>query len=149
MEIEKEIKSTKFTNNYHKASINIIYTYNWLNNLIKVELDKSNITNQQFNILRILRGQHPQPATINILKERMLDKMCDASRIVDRLVQKDLVTRSINRKDRRSVDIQITDKGLKLLESVHMENAMIEGLKNNINDEEAQQLSSLLDKFRG
>ncbi len=149
MEIEKEIKSTKFTNNYHKASINIIYTYNWLNNLIKLELDKSNITNQQFNILRILRGQHPQPATINILKERMLDKMCDASRIVDRLVQKELVTRSTNRKDRRSVDIQITDKGLELLEGVHMENAMIEGLKNNISDEEAQQLSSLLDKFRG
>lgn len=149
MEIEKEIKSTKFTNNYHKASINIIYTYNWLNNLIKVELDKSNITNQQFNILRILRGQHPQPATINILKDRMLDKMCDASRIVDRLVQKELVTRSINRKDRRSVDIHITEKGLKLLEGVHMENAMKEGLKNNISDEEAQQLSSLLDKFRG
>ncbi|MBU0695055.1 MAG: MarR family transcriptional regulator [Bacteroidetes bacterium] len=149
MEIEKEIKSTKFTNNYHRASINIIYTYNWLNNLIKVELDKSNITNQQFNILRILRGQHPQPATINILKERMLDKMCDASRIVDRLVQKELVTRSTNRTDRRSVDIQITDKGLELLESVHMEHAMIEGLKNNISDEEAQQLSNLLDKFRG
>jgi DNA-binding MarR family transcriptional regulator len=149
MEIEKEIKSTKFTNNYQKASINIVYTYNWLNNLMKEELDKSNITNQQFNILRILRGQHPQPATINILKERMLDKMCDASRIVDRLVQKDLVTRSTNRKDRRSVDIHITEKGLELLEGVQMENAMIQGLKNNISDEEAQQLSSMLDKFRG
>src|SRR6476659_10638066 len=105
MDIEKEIQSTKFANSYQKASVNIVFTYNWLNNLMKVELDKSNITNQQFNILRILRGHHPNPATINILKERMLDKMCDASRIVDRLVQKELVTRSTNRKDRRAVDI--------------------------------------------
>lgn len=149
MEIEKEIKSAKFTNDYHKASINIIYTYNWLSNLIKSELDKSNITNQQFNILRILRGQHPQPATINLLKERMLDKMCDASRIVDRLVQKELVTRSTNRKDRRSVDIVITEKGLELLAGIQIENAMADGLKDNISDQEAIQLSSLLDKFRG
>src|SRR6476659_8887433 len=132
-----------------KIDVNIVFTYNWLNNLMKVELDKSNITNQQFNILRILRGHHPNPATINILKERMLDKMCDASRIVDRLVQKDLVTRSTNRKDRRPVDINITSKGLELLEHIQMEQAMINELKHNLTDEEAQQLSCLLDKFRG
>lgn len=148
MNIEEEIHSTKFINNHQKVSVNLVYTYNWLNNLIKHELDKYNITNQQFNILRILRGQHPQPATINILKERMLDKMCDASRIVDRLVQKELVTRAVNRKDRRAVDIHITEKGLILLNEIKLEVAT-EHLQNNISDEEAQQLSYLLDKLRG
>ena len=149
MDLEKEIISTKFTSQHQKASVNIIYTYNWLNGLIKTELEKSNITNQQFNILRILRGQYPTAATINILKERMLDKMCDASRIVDRLVQKELVTRTVNKKDRRAVDILITKKGLDLLDTIHMEEAMYDGLKSNLSDEEAKQLSDLLDKFRG
>lgn len=149
MELEKEIASTKFTSNHQKASVNIIFTYNWLNTLIKSELEKSNITNQQFNILRILRGQYPNPATVNILKKRMLDKMCDASRIVDRLVQKQLVTRSVNKKDRRAVDILISGKGLELLDSIHIEEAMYNGLKSNISEEEAKQLSDLLDKFRG
>ncbi len=149
MEIEKEIQSGKFINNYQKASINIIFTYNWLNNFIKTELDKHQITNQQFNILRILRGQYPRPSTVNTLKERMLDKMSDASRIVDRLVQKELVSRCTNKRDRRAVDILISDKGLQLLEGIQLENAMLNGLKSNINEEEAKQLSDLLDKFRG
>jgi DNA-binding MarR family transcriptional regulator len=149
MDLEKEIFSTKFVNSYQKSSVNIIFTYNWLNNLIKSELDKYNITNQQFNILRILRGQYPHPATVNILKERMLDKMCDASRIVDRLVQKELVTRTVNKKDRRAVDILITQKGLEVLDGIQMEDAIIDNLKNNISEEEAKMLSNLLDKFRG
>ena len=149
MELEKEIHSTKFTSQHQKASVNIVFTYNWLNGLIKAELEKFKITNQQFNILRILRGQYPNPATINILKERMLDKMSDASRIVDRLVQKELVTRTVNKKDRRAVDILITDKGLELLESIHIEEAMNDGYKSNLSEDEAKQLSNLLDKFRG
>jgi len=149
MDLEKEIFSTKFVNNYQKASVNIVFTYNWLNNFIKSELDKYEITNQQFNVLRILRGQNPNPATINILKERMLDKMSDASRIVDRLVQKELVTRTTNRKDRRAVDILISKKGLDILDRIQMESIMIENLKNNLSEEEAKQLSDLLDKFRG
>ena len=149
MEIEKEIHNRNFVNNFQKASINIMYTHNWLTGFIKTELDKSNITNQQFNILRILRGQHPKPATINIIKERMLDKMSDASRIVDRLVQKDLVTRTVSEKDRRAVDIMINENGLKLLENIKLEEAMTKNFKSNITEEEAQTLSLLLDKFRG
>ncbi|MFC5284846.1 MarR family winged helix-turn-helix transcriptional regulator [Pedobacter alpinus] len=149
MEIEKEIHNQKFSNNFQKASVNIIYTYNWLNGFIKKELDKSNITNQQFNILRILRGQHPKPTTINTIRERMLDKMSDASRIVDRLVQKDLVKRSICEKDRRAVDIVINENGLKLLENIKLEEAMTKSFQSNITEEEAQTLSNLLDKFRG
>jgi DNA-binding MarR family transcriptional regulator len=149
MELEKEIFSKGFDNIYNKAIVNILYTHGWLSNHLKNELDKSNITPQQYNVLRILRGQFPNPATINLLKERMLDKMSDASRIVDRLVQKELVKRSINKKDRRAVDIIITDKGLKLLESIPMEAHVINILKNNLSEEEAKQLSDLLDKFRG
>ena len=149
MELEKEIHSTKFTSQHQKASVNIVFTYNWLNGLIKAELEKFKITNQQFNILRILRGQYPNPATINILKERMLDKMSDASRIVDRLVQKELVTRTVNKKDRRAVDILITQRGLELLDRIHIEEAMNDGYKSNLSEDEAKQLSNLLDKFRG
>jgi DNA-binding MarR family transcriptional regulator len=149
MEIEKEIQNAKFINNYQKVSVNIVYTYNWLNALLKSELNLHKITNQQFNILRILKGQYPKPATINILKDRMFDKMSDASRIVDRLVQKELVTRCVNDKDRRAVDILISDKGLNLLKNIFLEDLMNNSLQNNISEEEAETLSMLLDKLRG
>ncbi len=115
MHIEDEIQSTNFEDNYHKAVINITYTYGWLNNVLRCQFEKHNLTNQQFNVLRILRGQYPKPATVNLIKERMLDKMSDASRIVDRLVQKGLVSRCTNNKDRRAVDIRISELGLEVL----------------------------------
>ena len=149
MKIDKEIFSNKFENNHHKAIINLIYTYGWITNLLKQQLNKYKITLQQYNILRILRGQHPNPATINMLKERMLDKMSDASRIVDRLEQKELVNRFINTKDRRAVDILITKKGLDLLLKLDVEMSSKNFLDENINSTEAGILSDLLDKMRG
>jgi DNA-binding MarR family transcriptional regulator len=149
MEIEKEIFSNKFENNHQKAIINLIYTYGWITNLLKQQLNKYKITLQQYNILRILRGQYPNPATINMLKERMLDKMSDASRIVDRLVQKELVIRFINNKDRRAVDILITKKGLDLLLKLDVEMSSKNILEKNINSTDAGVLSDLLDKMRG
>ena len=149
MKIEKEIFSNKFENNHQKAIVNLIYTYGWITNLLKQQLNKYKITLQQYNILRILRGQHPNPATINMLKERMLDKMSDASRIVDRLEQKELVNRFINTKDRRAVDILITKKGLDLLLKLDVEMSSKNFLDENINSTEAGILSDLLDKMRG
>ena len=149
MEIEKEIFSNKFENNHQKAIVNLIYTYAWITNLLKQQLNKYKITLQQYNILRILRGQHPNPATINMLKERMLDKMSDASRIVDRLEQKELVNRFINTKDRRAVDILITKKGLDLLLKLDVEMSSKNFLDENINSTEAGILSDLLDKMWG
>lgn len=149
MEIEKEIYSTKFENNHQKVIVNLIYTYGWITDLLKQQLNKHKITLQQYNILRILRGQHPKPATINLLKERMLDKMSDASRIVERLVQKDLVKRCVSNKDRRAVDILITSKGLDILQKLDSEMSSRDILKANISDEEAGILSTLLDKMRG
>lgn len=149
MRIDEEIQSTNFEDNYHKAVININYTYGWLNNVWRCHFEKHKLTGQQFNVLRILRGQYPKPATVNLIKERMLDKMSDASRIVDRLVQKGLVSRCTNNKDRRAVDIRISDAGLQTLAKMDTEFKTKEFLKSNLTDEEAGQLSDLLDKLRG
>lgn len=149
MKIEEEIQSSKFEDNYHKAVINLSYTYGWLANQLRCEFEKYNLTSQQFNVLRILRGQCPKPATINLLKERMLDKMSDASRIVDRLVQKGLVSRCTSNADRRAVDIHINEAGLDILNKMDAEFKTSNLLKHNLTEAEALQLSDLLDKFRG
>jgi DNA-binding MarR family transcriptional regulator len=149
MKIEDEIQSSKFEDNYHKAVINISYTYSWLSNLLRCNFEKYNLTSQQFNVLRILRGQQPKPATINMIKERMLDKMSDASRIVDRLVQKELVSRCTNNSDRRAVDIHISQKGLEILGKMDDEFKTSDLFKHNITEEEASILNNLLDKLRG
>jgi DNA-binding MarR family transcriptional regulator len=149
MRIDEEIQSSKFEDNYHKAVINIAYTDGWLSNLFRCKFEKYNLTQQQFNILRILRGQFPKPATVNLLKERMIDKMSDISRIVDRLVQKGLVSRCTNNKDRRAVDIRISDLGLETLDKMDKEFKTKDFLKNNLSEEEAGKLSDLLDKIRG
>ncbi len=149
MRIEEEIQSTKFDDNYHKAVINLNYTYGWLNNILRAEFEKHNLTSQQFNALRILRGQYPKPATVNLIKERMLDKMSDASRIVDRLVQKGLVSRCTNNQDRRAVDIRISDTGLSILAKIDAEFKAKDIFKDHLTEEEAENLSDLLDKLRG
>ncbi len=149
MQIGEEIQSNKFEDNYHKAVINITYTQLWLTNTFRCKFEKHNLTQQQFNVLRILRGQYPNPATINMIKERMLDKMSDASRIVDRLIQKGLVSRCTNNKDRRAVDIRISEAGLEILSKMDEEFKTKDMLKNNLTEEEAGKLSDLLDKLRG
>lgn len=149
MELEKEIISNNFESSYHKSAVNIIYTYSWLMTQLKNRLVKHDLTVQQYNILRILRGQLPKPATVNLLKERMLDKMSDASRIVDRLIQKELVTRETNKTDRRAVDIRISEKGLDILTLLDPLMTGRDFLEGNLTENEAELLSSLLDKFRG
>lgn len=150
MELEKEISQKKFVSEYHKAVVNFIFTNNWLTNILKDNFDRHDITMQQYNILRILRGQHPKPSTVNLLKERMLDRMCDASRIVERLVQKGLVSRKQNTNDRRAVDIHITPTGLTLLETIDKEEHPAEqAIRNNLSIEETHTLNTLLDKLRG
>ena len=149
MKIDEEIQSTNFEDNYHKAVININYTQGWLSNTFRCKFEKFNLTEQQFNVLRILRGQFPKPATVNLLKERMLDKMSDASRIVDRLEQKGLVSRCTNKRDRRAVDIRISETGMDILKKMDAEFKASDFLKNNLTEEEAGLLSDLLDKLRG
>jgi DNA-binding MarR family transcriptional regulator len=149
MEIEKEIQQGKFDDNYHRVTVNLVFTYGWLSNVMRGQFEKHNLTQQQYNVLRILRGQLPNPATVNLLKERMLDKMSDASRIVDRLVQKKLVSRCTNNKDRRAVDIRINEDGLALLACIDAEFKTSDILRDNLTEDEAAKLSELLDKMRG
>ena len=149
MKLEDEITQRKFRNPKHKLTVNIIYTYGWLNNNHQRIFKAHGITPQQYNILRILRGQHPMPATIKLLKERMLDKMSDASRIVEKLRQKGLVTRLISRHDRRHCDVFISKKGLKLLSELDGRSGDFDKFLNSISNKDAEKLNALLDKLRG
>ncbi len=148
MELEKEISQKNFRSEQQKAMINLIYTYHWINNIARQDFIAYDITMQQFNILRILRGQYPNPSSINLLRERMLDKMCDASRMVDRLKQKELIERCVNKKDKRSVDIVISQKGLDLLSKIDQEIDMDRAI-SKLSDEDAKTLNTILDKMRG
>lgn len=149
MKLEEEIKQKKFRNEYHKLAVNIFYTHGWLVNHHASFLKKSGITAAQYNILRILRGQYPNTASVNLLKERMLDKMSDASRLVERLKQKDLVDRKICPDDRRRVEVVITEKGLKVLEEIDKQNDEIDRAFKKLSLNEAKTINKLLDKMRG
>ena len=147
MTIAEEIKS-KFNNEHQKAAVNILYTSNRLYEVHSNSLKKFSLTPEQYNILRILRGQHPKPATVNLLIERMLNKMSNASRLVDKLVFKKMVIRKTCKDDRRAVDVLITQKGLDLL--LMLEKAEVVWLKeiSNLSNAEAKELNRLLDKVR-
>ena len=118
MKLEDEIHQKKFSSEFQKLTINLIYTNNWIASKHAEYFKNSDITIQQYNVLRILRGQFPNPSSVKLIKERMLDKMSDASRIIDKLKIKKLVVRKECPIDRRSVDILITEKGLELLKSL-------------------------------
>jgi len=149
MEIGKEIKQAKFKNEYQKLLINILFTSNWLGAKHTCNLKPYGISSQQFNLLRILRGQHPKPATVNLLIERMLDKNSNASRLVEKLRVKKLVERATCPEDRRAVNVVITEKGLELLAEIDKhEMAFLKEMKN-ISEQEAEQMNFLLDKLRG
>jgi DNA-binding MarR family transcriptional regulator len=148
MGIDQDIRQAKFRNEYQKASVNIIYTYGWLTEKTKKLFACEDITLQQFNILRILRGSHPEPLSTLQIRERMLDKMSDTSRIVDRLIVKGLVKKATCKMDRRLVDIIITDKGQKLLERLDARQDELDGIMGNLSKKEAAALSDLLDKIR-
>jgi DNA-binding MarR family transcriptional regulator len=148
MRIEDEIKQAHFQDEHQKAIINLIYTSGWLQLRQACAFKQFALTSPQFNILRILRGQHPQPATVALLIERMLDKTSNASRIVDRLEEKKLVTRTVCPSNRRAVDIRITPAGLALLDQIEESGVMQAAAYTSLSAAEAQQLNELLDKMR-
>ena len=149
MRLEEEIKQKSFKSEYQKLAVNILFTHGWLSSLQKKEFDDFGITTTQYNILRILRGQHPNPASINLLKDRMLDKMSDTSRLIERLRVKGLVDRQICSDDRRKSDVEITEKGLSLLNELDAIEKNIENKLANLSKKEAVVLNELLDKMRG
>ena len=147
MSIEKDINQSKFKSEHQKSVINIIYTYNWTRERLQEIFDKENLTPQQFNILRILRGSQCPLSTLQI-RERMLDKMSDTSRIVDRLVIKSLAKKVVNKSDKRLVDVTISEKGKKVLQNMDHFESDIEGITKNLSLNEAKTLNKLLDKIR-
>ena len=148
MRIEDEIKQPIFRDDFQKAHINLLYTASWLQLRQAVAFKPYGLTLPQFNILRILRGQHPLPATVALLIDRMLDKTSNASRIVDRLEEKKLVTRTVCPANRRAVDIRITVAGLALLERIEQDGVLSLTSLTQLNEAEVQQLNGLLDKIR-
>lgn len=147
MGIEKDIHQASFNTSRQKAMVNVLYSYGWLLERIKNILAAEDITHQQYNILRILRGSAPQPLSTLQIRERMLDKMSDTSRIVDRLIIKGLVKKTVCVKDKRLVDVVITDKGQKLLKKLDQEAKDWDDIIN-LSESESEQLSHLLDKMR-
>lgn len=148
MKLENEIKQSKFKSEYHKLSVNIIYTANWLSLHHNKQCKKHGISSEQFNILRILRGQYPKSATVNLLIERMLNKMSNASRLVEKLRKKGLVERQINKEDRRACDVIITKKGLHLLSELDKTEKESMKLVSHLSKNEVKKVNDILDKLR-
>ncbi len=149
MSIETDIKQTSFRSPFHRLLVNLMYTNNWLCDGQMRLLKPYGITLQQYNVLRILRGQSPNPVKVSDITERMLDKMSNASRLVDKLVAKELVMRTECPRDRRACDVVITESGLALLIRIDADQQEWERTKNQtLTDDEATQLSHLLDELR-
>lgn len=149
MTLEKDISQRNFRNLNQKSMVNLIYTYHWVVEKIKDLLSAEDITLQQYNILRILRGSFPAPLSTLQIRDRMLDKMSDTSRIVDRLVVKGLVQKNTSKTDKRLVDVIITDEGRELLSTLDLHNDQLDNIVTSLSEDEMNTLNNLLDKLRG
>ncbi|WP_304235202.1 MarR family winged helix-turn-helix transcriptional regulator [Jiulongibacter sediminis] len=149
MTLEKDIKQTKpFKSQIERSLVNIMFTNNWVCDRQYKLLKNHGLTIQQYNVLRILKGHHPEPITINGIIDRMLDKMSNASRLVDKLLQKGYVARNYRADDRRACDVTITEEGLEFIKNVTSEVEKYEEGISNLSESELEQLNSLLDRFR-
>lgn len=150
MRLEDEIKQTKpFKNEFHKLVLNIAVTSSWFNNIMSERLKPFEISPSQFNVLRILKGKHPESYCNQDITQRMIDKSSNATRIVDKLLQKKLVSRVEDKDDRRLVKITITQKGISLLNEIELA-PFAEKLKiESFNEEKARLMNEWLDELRG
>ncbi|MGZ3901280.1 MAG: MarR family winged helix-turn-helix transcriptional regulator [Bacteroidia bacterium] len=148
MKLEDEIKQNSFKSPQQKLAINLFYTNHWLSAHFEAFFRNQDITTQQYNVLRILRGQYPNYCNLKLIKERMLDRMSDASRIIEKLLLKGYVERKSCPDDRRSVNILITEKGLELLKSLDFIDDETKEIFGNLGTDEVETLNSLLDKLR-
>lgn len=146
--IKEEIQQKQFRNVHQMVQLNIVFTSGWLQNKHLNILKPYGLSHQQYNVLRILKGSYPETLNLGQVKAKMLDRMSDTSRIVDRLVKSGLVSRSIDSKDRRIAKIKITDKGIKLLKEMAKEELNLDNLAGHLSEDEAFHLSELLDKLR-
>lgn len=148
MKLAEAIKQNRFKTEEERTIINILYTAYWLNDIHTTVLSPFDISMQQFNILRILRGQFPKAASVNLLRERMLDKNSGVSRLVEKLRKKGLVIREENTKDRRQVDVRITQNGLDLLAKLDEKMQTVISLANCFSSQDMDNLNRMLDMLR-
>ncbi|HAK11907.1 MAG TPA: MarR family transcriptional regulator [Chitinophagaceae bacterium] len=148
MKLEEAIQSSKFKNDVHKASLNILYTAWWLKTVLSRELKEFGLTHEQYNVMRILKGKHPEQMCVRDIASRMIEKNSNVPRIIDRLVTKKLVKRATSEVDRRETVISLTPSGLSLLDnSTSSINQAMEA-QVSIGQQEAQVLNQLLEKVR-
>lgn len=150
MHLEKLIRQTApFKSPYAKAEVGLIYLGNVIISQSQNNFKPHGITLQQYNVLRILRGQYPKYANINLIKERMLDKMCDASRIVERLHKQELILKQVNALDKRHTDVIITEKALALLKKIDEHQELQVNILNTLNQDEVNSFNQLISKVLG
>ena len=148
MTLENQIKQKSFSSETEKALVNISFTHSYLTGLINSSLKEYNVSVQQFNVLRILKGQHPKPVCINDIGDRMIDKMSNASRLVEKLRLKGYIERTKCSFDKRQVDVNITEEGIKLLDKLNVAIAQLIAALNHVSPEEYQTVNTILDKIR-
>jgi DNA-binding MarR family transcriptional regulator len=150
MKIEEAIRQSRFADNYQKVIVNLIYTANWIRDEQVKLLKQYDILPQHFNALRIIKGKHPQPVSPGEMKEVLIDKANDLTRLLDKLEKKGLIRRGLCPTNRRKMDVTITTKGIRLLEEAGKSMiVLVKHVKNQLTDKEAALLSRLLDKMRG
>lgn len=148
MKLEDVLKTNKFNDEVHKATLNILYTSYWMRDNMSSVMKDIGITSEQFNILRILKGKHPEAMCVKDIGSRMIEKSSNVPRILDRLVAKELVMRTTSKEDKRETIISLTDTGLKTLQAANEGLATINKQTIGINNEEATMLNQLLEKLR-
>jgi DNA-binding MarR family transcriptional regulator len=149
MTIQEEIKQSEFANEYQKLIINQLFTGRWVGEKVSHHLKPFGLSSQQYNVLRILRGQEKNGISVNAITERMIDKMSNVSRLIDKLNVKGFINRTTNSADRRQVDIEISESGLELLKQIDLVENELNSSFNNLTIHEAKHLNDLLDKLRG
>ncbi len=149
MTLEQQIKQKKFKSELEKAMVNIAFTSSFLASGLNSLFKPYNISMQQFNVMRILKGQHPDPVSINDITDRMVDKMSNASRLVDKLKNKKLIERTPCKTDRRQVDVKLTTLGIELLDILNLKLKEYHMDFSKVTEEEYERLNYVLDKMRG
>jgi DNA-binding MarR family transcriptional regulator len=148
VKLEQAIQSTRFKSEVHKAGLNILYTAWWLKTVMSRELKEFGLTHEQYNVLRILKGKHPELICVKDIACRMIEKNSNVPRIIDRLEIKKLVKRATSEADKRETVISLTQSGIAVLEaSTHRINAIFDDVMV-INEDEALAINQLLEKVR-